>query len=76
MKSKIDFKNEVKLKPVFVKDTKSDYCKVRYTGFPQAFGMGKTEEEAELNLLQIFITLLEERKEKIREQSLTDYYSD
>ena len=76
MKSKIDLKNEVKLKPVFVKDAKSDHSKVRYKGFPQAFGMGKTEEEAELNLLQIFITLLEERKEKIREQSLTDYYSD
>jgi len=35
---------------------------VYYKGFPKAFGMGKTEEEAELNLLQIFITLLKERK--------------
>lgn len=76
MKTKGDLKNKMKLTPVFIKDEKSDYCKVHYKGFPQAFGMGKTEEEAELNLLQIFITLLKERKEKIREQSLNNYYSD
>jgi len=76
MKTKIDLKNEVKLEPVFVNDAKSDYCKVHYKGFPKIFGRGKTKEEAELNLLQIFITLLKERKEKVREQSLNSYYSE
>lgn len=76
MKTKVDLKNEVKLTPVFKKDEKSDDCKVHYKGFPQAFGKGKTEQEAELNLLQVFIVLLKERKEKIREQSLNSYYSD
>jgi hypothetical protein len=75
MKTKIDL-NKVKLVPVFIKDEKSDYYKVHYKGFSQDFGKGKTEQEAELNLLQILITLLKERKEKIREQSLNNYYSD
>jgi len=76
MKTKVDSKNKIKLTPVFIKEEKSNYCKAYYKGFPKAFGMGKTEEEAELNLLQIFITLLKEKKEKIREQSLNSYYSD
>jgi hypothetical protein len=75
MKTKVDLKNKVKLKPIFVTDMKSDYCKVYYKGFSQAIAGGKTREEAELNLLQIFIVLLKERKEKIREQSLNSYYS-
>jgi predicted RNase H-like HicB family nuclease len=75
MKTKIDPGNKVKLTPVFTKDKKSGFFKVHYKGFPQAFGKGKTEPEAELNLLQILITLLKERKEKIREQSLNNYYS-
>ena len=75
MKTKIDLGNKVKLTPVFIKDEKSDYCKVHYKGFFQAFGTGKTEQEAELNLLQILITLLKEGKEKIREQSLNNHYS-
>jgi hypothetical protein len=76
MKSKANLKNEVKFTPVFKKDKETNYCKVYYKGFPKALGIGKTEEEAELSLLQIFITLLKERKEKIREQSLNSYYSD
>jgi len=76
MKTKVDLKNKVKLNPIFVTDAKSDYCKVHYKGFPQASAEGKTKEEAELNLLQIFIVLLKERKEKIREQSLNSYYSE
>lgn len=76
MKIKIDLKNEVRLTPVFKKDEKADYCRVHYKGFPHAFAKGKTEQEAELNLLQIFIVLLKERREQIREQSLNNYYSD
>jgi predicted RNase H-like HicB family nuclease len=76
MKTKADLKNEVKLTPVFEKDKKSDYYKMHYEEFPQAFAEGKTKQEAELNLLQIFIVLLKEREEKIREQSLNNYYSD
>ena len=76
MKTKVDLKNKVKLEPVFVTDAKADHCKVHYKGFSQAFAEGKTREEAELNLLQIFIVLLKERKEKIREQSLNSYYSE
>ena len=75
MKSKINLENKVKLTPVFMKDEKSDYYKVHYKGFSQAFGRGKTEQEAKLNLLQILITLLKEGKEKIREQSLNNHYS-
>ena len=76
MKPKVELKNEVKLIPVFMQAEKSDYCKVHYKGFPRAVGNGKTKQEAEFNLLQIFIGLLKERKEKIREQSLNSYYSD
>jgi predicted RNase H-like HicB family nuclease len=76
MKTKADLKNEVKLTPVFTKDRKADYCKAHYKGFPKAFAQGKTEQEAELNLLQIFIVLLKERREQIREQSLNSYYSE
>jgi len=75
MKIKIFPENKVTLIPVFMKDEKSDYHKVHYKGFSQAFGMGKTQQEAELNLLQILITLLKEGKEKIREQSLNNHYS-
>jgi hypothetical protein len=76
MKTKIDLNNEILLEPVFATNAKPDYCKVHYKGFPKIFGKGKTKEEAELNLLQIFIKLLQERKEKIREKSLNSYYSD
>lgn len=75
MKIKADLKNEVKLTPVFKKDKKADCCKVHYKGFPNAFAEGKTQQEAEFNLLQIFISLLKERREQIREQSLNNYYS-
>ena len=76
MKTEIDLKNEIKLEPVFVANAKSDHCEAHYKGFPKIFGRGKTEEEAELNLLQIFMILLKEREEKIREQSLNSYYSE
>jgi len=72
----INLKKAVMLTPVFVKNEKSDCYKVHYEEVPQAFAEGKTKQEAELNLLQIFIVLLKEREEKIREQSLNNYYSD
>ena len=59
-----------------MKDEKFDNYEVHYKGFPKAYGIGKTEQEAELNLLQIFIVLLIEKTEKIREQSLNNYYTD
>ena len=76
MKIKADLKNEVKFTPIFKKDKNADYCKVHYKGFSNAIAKGKTEQEAELNLLQIFIVLLIEKTEKIREQSLNNYYTD
>jgi hypothetical protein len=76
MKTKVDLKNEVKFTPVFMQDEQSHYYEVYYKGFRQVIGMGKTKEEAELNLLQIFIVKLKESKEKIREQSLNRHYSD
>ena len=75
MNTKVDFINEIKPNAVFRQDEKSGYYKAHYKGFLQAIGMGKTKEEAELNLLEIFITTLKERGEKIREQSLNSYYA-
>ena len=75
MKIKSDLKNEVKFTPIFKKDKNADYCKVHYKGFSNAIAKGKTEQEAELNLLQIFIVLLKTRREQIREKSLNSYYS-
>ena len=39
-------------------------------------GYGKTEQEAELNLIGVLQAELDERKEKIREQSINNYYTD
>ena len=75
MNTKVDLINEVKLTAVFMQDENSGYYQLHYKGFPQAIGMGKTKEEAELNLLEIFIVSLKKREEKIREQSLNTYYS-
>lgn len=75
MNTKVDLINEVKLAPVFMQDEKSDYYQVHYKGFPETTGMGKTKQEAELNLLEIFMVKLKEKEEKIREQLINSYYS-
>ena len=46
-----------------------------YKEFPQAIALGTTKREAELNLIETFIATLIERKEKIREQSINNYYT-
>ena len=66
--------NEIKLNAVFKREDISDYYEMYYLGFPDFIGYGKTEQEAELNLIQSLITMLKERGEKIREQSLNKYY--
>jgi predicted RNase H-like HicB family nuclease len=67
--------NEIKLNAVFKRDEISGYYEIYYLGFPNFIGYGKTEQEAELNLLGILQTALDERKEKIREQSINNYYT-
>jgi predicted RNase H-like HicB family nuclease len=67
--------NEINFIPIFKKD-ESGYYEMRYLGFPNFIGYGKTEEEAELNLLEILLTALGERKEKIRESCINDYFTD
>jgi predicted RNase H-like HicB family nuclease len=67
--------NEIKLNAVFKRDEISDYYEMYYLGFPDFIGYGKTESEAELNLLSVFQAALDERKEKIREQSINNYYT-
>jgi len=67
--------NEIKFIPVFTQDKISGYYEVNYQGFPTFIGYGKSEQEAELNLLEVLLTALGERKEKIREISINDYYS-
>ena len=65
--------NEIKFIPFFQQDETSGYYETHYLGFSN-IGYGKTEEEAELNLLEILLTALTERKEKIRESYINDYY--
>jgi hypothetical protein len=67
--------NEIKLNAVFKRDEISDYYETHYLGFPDIVGYGKTEQEAELNLLDVLAAALNERKEKIRELSINDYYT-
>jgi len=67
--------NEIKLNAVFKRDEISDYYEVCYLGFADFIGYGKTEQEAELNLLGVLQAALDERKEKIRELSINNYYS-
>jgi len=67
--------NEIKLNGVFKRDEISDYYEVYYLGFPDFIGYGKTEQEAESNLLAVLQAALDERKEKIRELSINNYYS-
>ena len=74
MKPKSTLPTEVTLAPVVAQDEKTGYYEMHYKEFPQAIGYGKTEQEAELNLIQSLIGMLKERKEKIREQSLNKYY--
>ena len=68
--------NEIKLNTVFKRDEISGYYEVYYLGFPTFIGYGKTEQEAELNLLGVLQSALDERKEKIRERSINNYYTD
>lgn len=74
MKNKSTLPTELKLTKVVAEDEKTHSQKIHYEEFPQVFGYGKTEQEAELNLIQNFIVMLKERKEKIREQSINAYY--
>jgi len=67
--------NEIKLNAVFKRDEISDYYEMYYLGFPDFIGYGKTEQEAELNLIGVLQASLDERKEKIREQSINNYYT-
>jgi len=67
--------NEIKLNAVFKRENISDYCEMYYLGFPDFIGYGKTEQEAELNLIGVLQAALDERKEKIREQSINNYYT-
>jgi predicted RNase H-like HicB family nuclease len=76
MSTKTETINKIKLDPVFAKDKVTGDYVVHYKRFSNASAMGKTKEEAELNLLEILIQLLTNRKEKIREQALNDYYTD
>ena len=68
--------NAIKFIPFFKQDETSGYYETHYLGFSNFIGYGKTEEEAELNLLEILLTALMERKEKIRESYIIDYYMD
>ena len=68
--------NEIKFIPFFKQDETSGYYETHYLGFSNFIGYGKTEEEAELNLLEILFTALMERKEKIREGYINHYYTD
>jgi predicted RNase H-like HicB family nuclease len=68
--------NEIEFIPIFKQDEASGYYEMYYLGFPNFIGYGKTEEEAELNLLEILLTALRERKEKIRESGINYYFTD
>jgi predicted RNase H-like HicB family nuclease len=75
MEIEYNVSNEIKLNAVFKRDEVSDYYEVHYLGFPNFTGYGKTEQEAELNLLGVLQAALDERKEKIRELSIDNYYT-
>jgi hypothetical protein len=62
--------NEIKFIPVFTQDKMSGHYEMYYHGFSNVIGYGKTEEEPELNHLEILLTAVQERKEKIRKPPL------
>jgi predicted RNase H-like HicB family nuclease len=75
MKPKVNLSTEVKFIPVFIRDETTSKYLVYYKEFMQAVASGKTKREAEFNLIEIFIAMLIERKEKIREHFINNYYT-
>jgi predicted RNase H-like HicB family nuclease len=73
MKSKNTLPTEFKFTKIVAQDKNDDH-EVHYKEFPGVVGYGKTEQEAELSLIQTLVGMLNERGEKIREQSLNKYY--
>jgi predicted RNase H-like HicB family nuclease len=76
MKPKANLSIEVKFTPVFIHNETTGKYSIYYKEFPQAIASGKTKREVELNLIEIFIAMLIERKEKIREHFINNYYND
>jgi len=73
MKSKGALPTEFKFTKIVTQDKNGNH-EIHYKEFREVVGYGKTEQEAELNLIQTLITMLKEKGEKIREQSLNKYY--
>jgi predicted RNase H-like HicB family nuclease len=76
MKPKANLSIEVKFTPVFKRNKTTNKYSMYYKEFPQAIALGTTKREAELNLIETFIATLIERKEKIRERFINNYYAD
>jgi predicted RNase H-like HicB family nuclease len=76
MKPKANLSIEVKFTPVFKRNKTTNKYSMYYKEFPQAIALGTTKREAELNLIETFIATLTERKEKIRERFINNYYAD
>jgi predicted RNase H-like HicB family nuclease len=55
------------LTPNITFDGKTDLFVIYYEQFPQAIAAGKTEDEAEINLIHILELMFKERKEEIKE---------
>ena len=62
--------------PVNIRNRSNAGYRLHYKELPLAKAYGKTEREAELNLIDILMALLNTKKDDIREKSINDYYAD
>lgn len=66
----------ISLNPVVEYDSKTDRYVTYYEEFPQAIAVGRTQEEAEINLIHIVEAMWRERKEELREMLKQKYIND
>lgn len=62
-------KTTFELTIILVPDKKSGHYSAFFAQFPEAIASGKTEQEAQLNLFDIFRVMLEDKKQEILKSS-------
>lgn len=62
-------KTTIELTIILVPDKTSGHYSAFFAQFPEAIASGKTEQEAQLNLFNIFKIMLEDKKQEILKSS-------
>ncbi|MEJ7676341.1 MAG: hypothetical protein WKG06_00360 [Segetibacter sp.] len=71
-----DMQLNIALTPVLEHDIDTDRFMIYYKEFPQAFAIGKTEDEAELNLIPVLELMWKERPKDLEKVLLEKYIND